>query len=68
MKLLIVIAGAAILGGCAAGVHLPVNSLAEQTLDGANCKAEAATSNNAQCIAAKGKSKPKVDAFPFEIG
>ena len=68
MKLSILIAGAAILGGCAASAQHPVNSLAEQKLDGASCKAEAASSNNAECIAAKAKSKPKVDAFPFEIG
>ena len=68
MKLLIVIAGAAILGGCAASVQPPVHSFAEQKLDAANCKAEAASSNNAECIAAKAKAKPKVDAFPFEIG
>ena len=68
MKLLIVIASAAILGGCAASVQHPVNSLAEQKVDGANCKAEAGSSNNAECIAAKAKAKPKVDAFPFEIG
>lgn len=68
MKLLIVIAGAAILGGCAANLQQPVNSLAEQKLDAANCTAEAASSNNAQCMAAKGKAKREVDAFPFEIG
>ena len=66
MKLLIVIASAAILGGCAASVQHP--SLAQQNLNGARCKAEAGSSNNAECIAAKAKAKPKVDAFPFEIG
>jgi hypothetical protein len=66
MKLLIVIASAAILGGCAASVQNP--SLAQQNLNSASCKAEAGSSNNAECIAAKGKAKPKVDAFPFEIG
>ena len=66
MKLLIVITGAMILGGCAASVQNP--SLARQHLNGASCKAEAANLNNAACIAAKGKAKPKVDAFPFEIG
>ena len=70
MKLFIVIAGTAMLGGCAASMQHPVNSLAEQKLDAANCKAEAAGSNTAGCIAsqAKAKSKPKIDAFPFEIG
>ena len=68
MKLLIVVAGAMILSGCAAGVQPPVSTLAEQKLDRANCKAEAASLQNAHCIVAKSKSKPKVDAFPFEIG
>jgi hypothetical protein len=66
MRLLIVLAGAVALTGCAANMVNPAKSLAEQKRDRRLCAADATGPAIRKCLAARGYVEAEIDPFPQE--
>ena len=66
MKLLVAIAGAVALTGCAANMQNPSRTVAEQKLDRSQCNTESTRSKVTECMSARGYSPLEAEPFPFD--
>lgn len=66
MKLLSIIALAAAVTGCAANMHHPSKSFAQQKADHRDCKTDFIGSKAVQCMAAKGYVQQEIALFSLD--